>query len=236
MFFFVFSYGASQRRPCVRIGLTHAYLSHVKMTLANAKSVNRQTLENVVRNAASEFTRRTAIASLASLPLTLFGNSPLVTLPLPETLVQVETNCMHVLKQGAVKGDRTKVTENAQNADFRRKPQIFADSPLLLGIPAFGGRRKPQKTADFRRKPKIFAENRRKPQIGLRHLRCVSFSSALVLKQGKCQNVKMLKVLGALSGKLLKRVSSALNTLAVEHNPCLSVFCAKKECLRQGDC
>ena len=40
---------------------------HVKMTLANAKSVNRQTLENVVRNAASEFTRRTAIASLASL-------------------------------------------------------------------------------------------------------------------------------------------------------------------------
>ena len=66
MFFFV-SYGASQQRPCVRIGLTHAYLSHVKMTLANAKSVNRQTLENVVRNAASEFTRRTAIASLASL-------------------------------------------------------------------------------------------------------------------------------------------------------------------------
>ena len=65
--FFVFSYGASQRQPCVRIGLTHAYLSHVKMTLANAKSVNRQTLENVVRNAASEFTRRTAIASLASL-------------------------------------------------------------------------------------------------------------------------------------------------------------------------
>ena len=64
---FVFSHGASQQRPCVRIGLTHAYLSHVKMTLANPKSVNRQTLENVVRNAASEFTRRTAIASLASL-------------------------------------------------------------------------------------------------------------------------------------------------------------------------
>ena len=62
------SHGASQRRPCVRIGLTRAYSSHVKMTLANAKSVNRQTLENAVRNAASEFTRRTAIASLASLP------------------------------------------------------------------------------------------------------------------------------------------------------------------------
>ena len=71
------------------------------------------------------------------------------------------------------------MTESAQNADFRRKPQIFADSPLVLKIPAFGGRRKPQKTADFRRKPKIFAENRRKPQIGLRHLRSVTFSSAL---------------------------------------------------------
>ena len=71
------------------------------------------------------------------------------------------------------------MTEDAQNADFRRKPQIFADSPLLLEIPAFGGRRKPQKTADFRRKPKIFAENRRKPQIGLRHLRCVTFSLVL---------------------------------------------------------
>ena len=59
--YFLFSYGASQQRHCVRIGLTHAYLSHVKMTLVNAKSVNRQTLENVVRNAASEFTRRTAI-------------------------------------------------------------------------------------------------------------------------------------------------------------------------------
>ena len=67
MCFFVFSYGANQRRPCVKIGLTRACLSHVKMTLANAESVNRQTVENVVRNAASEFTRRTAIASFASL-------------------------------------------------------------------------------------------------------------------------------------------------------------------------
>ena len=46
------------------------------------------------------------------------------------------------------------MTERAQNADSRRKPQIFADSPLLLEIPAFGGRRKPQ---IIRRKPKIFA-------------------------------------------------------------------------------
>ena len=79
------------------------------------------------------------------------------------------------------------MTERAQNADFRRKPQIFADSPRLLEIPAFGGRRKPQKTADFRRKPKIFAENRRKPQIGLRHLRCVIFSSALFVEGSKNQ-------------------------------------------------
>ena len=69
------------------------------------------------------------------------------------------------------------MTERAQNADFRRKPQIFADSPFLLEIPAFGG--KPQIFADFRWKPKIFAENRRKAQIGLRHLRSVTFSSAL---------------------------------------------------------
>ena len=71
------------------------------------------------------------------------------------------------------------MTERAQNADFRRKPLIFADSPLLLEIQAFGLRRKPKKTADFRSKPQIFAENRRKPQIGLRHLRSITFSSAL---------------------------------------------------------
>ena len=78
-------------------------------------------------------------------------------------------------------GDGTKVTEKAQNAAFRRKPQIFADSPLE--IQAFGGHRKPQKTADFRRKSQTFAENRRKPQIGLRHLRCVTFSSAPFLRK-----------------------------------------------------
>ena len=55
-------------------------------------------------------------------------------------------------------GDGTKVTERAQNADFRRKPQIFADSPLLLEIQAFGGRMKPQKTADFRRKQQETAD------------------------------------------------------------------------------
>ena len=78
------------------------------------------------------------------------------------------------------------MTERAENADFRRKPQIFAGSPLLQEIPAFGGRRKPQKTADFRRKPQIFAGNRRKPQIGLRHLRRVTFSSALLYYEKEC--------------------------------------------------
>ena len=55
------------------------------------------------------------------------------------------------------------MTERAQNADFRRKPLIIADSPLLLEIPAFGGRRKPQKTADFRISQKT-EDFRRKPQ------------------------------------------------------------------------
>ena len=74
------------------------------------------------------------------------------------------------------------MTEKARNADFRRKLQIFADSPLLLEIPAFGGRRKQQKTAGFCRKPQIFAE----PQIGLRHLRSVTFSSALKVFRAGC--------------------------------------------------
>ena len=43
----------------------------------------------------------------------------------------------------------------------------FADSPFLLEIPAFGGRRFSQKTADFRRKPKIFAGNRRLGSVTL---------------------------------------------------------------------
>ena len=103
------------------------------------------------------------------------------------------------------------MTETAQNADFRRKPLIFADSPLLLEIPALGGRRKPQKTADSRRKPKIFAENRRKPQIGLCHLRCVTFSSALQVFQtlysnihrpAPVQNFSLPKKMGGHRGKI----------------------------------
>ena len=56
------------------------------------------------------------------------------------------------------------MTERAQNADFHRKPQIFADSPLLLEIQAFRGRRKAQQTADLRRKPQ---ENRRLGSVTL---------------------------------------------------------------------
>ena len=77
-------------------------------------------------------------------------------------------NSMEKKVMARLKG-RTKVSEKAQNADFRRKPQIFADSPLLLENQAFGlqGRRRPQKTADFRRKPKIFAGNRRLGSVTL---------------------------------------------------------------------
>ena len=56
------------------------------------------------------------------------------------------------------------MTESTQNADFRRRPQVFADSPLLLEIPAFGGRREPQKTEDFARKT---AGNRRLGSVTL---------------------------------------------------------------------
>ena len=81
------------------------------------------------------------------------------------------------LGQEALKGDGTKVTERAQNADFRRKPQIFAD------FHPFSWKLKHLEGAGNRRKPQIFAANRRKTQIGLRHLRCVTFSSAPGLGQ-----------------------------------------------------
>ena len=52
-----------------------------------------------------------------------------------------------------------------------RKTQIFAEDrrftpPNAGKFPAFGGRRKPQKTADFRRKPKIFAETAGNRRLG----------------------------------------------------------------------
>ena len=79
-----------------------------------------------------------------------------------------------------LKGDGTKVTERAQNADFRRKPQIFADSPLLLEIQAFGGRRKPQIVAGNRRFSQKTAGNRRLGSVTL-GVSPFSISSALGL-------------------------------------------------------
>ena len=78
---------------------------------------------------------------------------------------------------GRAQAHGTKVTERererAQNADFCRKPQTSADSPLLLEIQTFQGRRI---FADNRRFSQETADVRRKPQIGLCHLRCVTFS------------------------------------------------------------
>ena len=56
------------------------------------------------------------------------------------------------------------MTERAQNADSRRKPLIFEDSPLLLEVPAFGGRRFSQKTEDL---PQKTAGNRRLGSVTL---------------------------------------------------------------------
>ena len=69
--------------------------------------------------------------------------------PLSEPLMQDEKEGgFSLVGEGRAYGDGTKVTERAQNADFRRKPQFFADSPLLLKF-------------KWRRKLQIFAENRR---------------------------------------------------------------------------
>ena len=66
--------------------------------------------------------------------------------------------------------DGPKVTDWAQNADSRRKPQIFANSPLLLEFQALGGhrtfaenRRFSQKTAGNRRSDSVtFIRNKEK--------------------------------------------------------------------------
>ena len=98
------------------------------------------------------------------------------------------------------------MTENAQNADFRRKPQIFADSPLLLEIQAFGGRRKPQKTVDFHRKPKILkisqntAGNRRLASVTLgvsplaQPYTCIQSSSRFVVVRRKLKSLPPTRV------------------------------------------
>ena len=56
------------------------------------------------------------------------------------------------------------------------KTQIVAENHRFSQIHPFSWKFKHLEGADFRRKPEDF---RRKPQIGLRHLRCVTFSSAL---------------------------------------------------------
>ena len=67
-----------------------------------------------------------------------------------------------------------------KTADLRR----FTPSPGNSSI------WRAQETAAFRRKPRIFAESHRKPQIGLRHLRCVTFSSALFQKNPRAHKNK----------------------------------------------
>ena len=72
------------------------------------------------------------------------------------------------------------------------KTQIFAENRRFSQIHPFSWKFKHLEGAGNRRKPQIFSENRRfsqktrrKPQIGLRHLRSVTFSSALVWGQSQ---------------------------------------------------
>ena len=72
------------------------------------------------------------------------------------------------------------MTEKAQNEDFRRKPEIFADSPLLLEVEAFGGCR--FSFAENRRFSQNTAGNRRLGSVTLGpsplarpYLRCPSW-------------------------------------------------------------
>ena len=71
-----------------------------------------------------------------------------------------------IFSQGELKGTEIRWQREPKTQIFAENRRFSANSPLLLEIQAFGGHR-------------IFAENRRFSQIGLRHLRCVTFSSAL---------------------------------------------------------
>ena len=62
--------------------------------------------------------------------------------------------------QGALKGDGTKVTERAQNVDFRRKPQISQIHPF----PGNSSIWRVQETAENRRFSQETADSRKKPQ------------------------------------------------------------------------
>ena len=71
------------------------------------------------------------------------------------------------------------MTERERESPKRRFSQRTADFRRFAPSPGNSSIWRAQETADLRGKPKTFAENRKKPQIGLRHLRCVTFSSAL---------------------------------------------------------
>ena len=75
-------------------------------------------------------------------------------------------------------GRASKVTERAQNADFRHR------KPLIFRSPGNSSTWRAQETAENRR----FREICRKPQIGVRHLRSVTVSSALLMPEEAQKN------------------------------------------------
>ena len=105
------------------------------------------------------------------------------------------------------------MTERAENADFRRKPQIFAASPLLLEIQSFGGRRFSQETADFRRKPQIFAENRRNRRLG-----CVTFGPSPLARPNH-RSISSVTRWAFFCGSYPKNVSARLHALLIRGLP-----------------
>ena len=80
--------------------------------------------------------------------------------------------------RGRNQGDREspKHRFSQKTADFRRFTLSLGNSSVWRAQETAEDRRFSQETEDFE-------ENRRKPQIGLRHLRCVTFSSALTIAQ-----------------------------------------------------
>ena len=96
--------------------------------------------------------------------------------------LKIEMFCAHPLPSGRAQGDGAKVTERAQNADFRSKA---ADFRRFSPSPGNSSIWRAQKTLIFAKKPEMSAENRRKKlKIGLRHLRSVTFSAALFRNSG----------------------------------------------------
>ena len=86
------------------------------------------------------------------------------------------------------------------SAENRRFSQIH---PFLLEIQGWPN-------AGFCSKAKIFAENRSKPQIGVRHLRSITLSSALAERDG--------------AGIICLRIGAVLCTLDAWQNLCATVL------------